>query len=352
MVVANNVGMSKERCRRPLLPLLLLAVIVYSVLPTVTTALSTNTPTPPQQSTGSSRRHVLQRSGLVSAVTTLGIVSTAAAADATTTMTTTPSYPSLVLTESASSSTTASTNGLAAKLAKKDPAVLKNSVFNIPPSAQVYPPFLRGIWNVSSRFGGFLFPSQTIPRDQLVQNTAIPGFQKCSIAATADVGKEQVNYQWKIDTETGLEDRAYTLSSQIDGYLGYKAVQSVLYNVKTNPNRLSIDFVDYKTVNAERIELFCNARESESFRRDEDVFVCSEYIRQVTFGTGSTVGVARQVGTNYANFWTWRRVGNNRLTGNLLTAAYLDPQDPWFFQEPAKPVAVYSHVLSAERVTV
>lgn len=249
---------------------------------------------------------------------------------------------------------------LAAKLASRDPAALANSVFNVPPTAQVYPPFLRGTWNVSVKFGGFLFPSTKIPKDKLTQNPLVPGFQKCSIAAVSDVGKENVQYQWKIDPTTGLEDRTTTLQSQIDGFLGYSAVREILYNPKSNPNRLSIDFVEYQTKNAERIELFFNARESE-YVEENGVFVCSEYMRQVTFGNGSTVGVPRQVGGNYAHFYTWKPVKTtaedgsltvdpNQVSGNLLTAAYLDPQDAMFFEEPSKPVAVYSHILKATRV--
>mmetsp|Transcript_6328 Transcript_6328/g.9312 ORF Transcript_6328/g.9312 Transcript_6328/m.9312 type:complete len:296 (+) Transcript_6328:73-960(+) len=249
--------------------------------------------------------------------------------------------------------TVANAEGLGAKLAKKDPAALKNSVFNVPPSAQVYPDWMKGDWQVTSSFRGYVFPSQTIPKSTITKDVTIPGFQKCSIAATSDVGKENVGWKLKVGSD-GREDRITTLASQIDGYLGYKAVSEVIYDQKSNPNRLSIDFVDYKTINAERIEMFCNARESESYIRDDGVpiFVCSEYIRQVTFGGGSEVGIPRQVGGNYANFWTWKFEQENKLSGNLLTAAYLDPQDALFFDEPAKPVAIYSHSLVAERKMV
>jgi hypothetical protein len=239
--------------------------------------------------------------------------------------------------------------GLAAKLAKRDPTVLANSVFNVPPSAQVYPEFLRGTWDMSCRFGGFLFPSQKISREKVTSNSQIPGFQKCSIAAFSDVGKD-VHYDMRIDPSSGLEDRAFTLTNQINANLGYKAVSEILYNVKSNPNRLSVDFIEFKTVNAERIELFCNARESEMLE-ENGVFVCSEYVRQVTFGTGSQVGIPRQAVGNYAHFWTWKMNADDPslISGVLLTAAYLDPQDPLFFDEPSKPVAVYSHVLSGTR---
>ena len=56
--------------------------------------------------------------------------------------------------------------GLASKLSKRDPAVLKNSVFNIPPGPQVYPDFMRGKFDVTMKFRGFIFPSTTIPKGE------------------------------------------------------------------------------------------------------------------------------------------------------------------------------------------
>lgn len=247
-----------------------------------------------------------------------------------------------------------SDGGLASRLTKRDPALLKNSIFNLPPSAQIYPDFMRGNWKVSCQFNGYLFPSLQIPKERLLQNADIPGFQKCSIAAICDVGKVVIEYEMRIDPSTGLEDRIATLTSTINGCLGYPAVAEVIYNASKNPNRISIDFVEYKTRNAERIELFCNARESETYSPQDDsqVFVSSEYVRQVTFSGSADVGIARQVVGNYAHFWTWkqRREETETITGNLLTASYLDPQDSLFFDEPSKPVAIYSHILTANRI--
>mmetsp|Transcript_1928 Transcript_1928/g.5129 ORF Transcript_1928/g.5129 Transcript_1928/m.5129 type:complete len:342 (-) Transcript_1928:299-1324(-) len=270
-----------------------------------------------------------------------------------------------------SSQTEAAPLSLAQKLSLRDPSALSNSIFNIPPSKQVYPQFMRGSWNVTLQYSGYIFPSQKIPRSRLTTNAQVPGFQKCSIAALSDVGKEVVHYTLDIDETTGLEDRGKSLITSIDDHLGYQAVNEVLYNPKTNANRLSVVFYEYKTTNAERIELFCNGRESELISppsSDEGgatatatatgppkgkIFVCSEYIRQVTFSGGSQVGIPRQVGTNYAHFWTWKEVpgsDNKVVTGNLLTAAYLDPQDAMFFEEPSKPVAVFSHLIRAEKL--
>lgn len=253
-------------------------------------------------------------------------------------------------------------SGLAAKLSKRDASALRNSVFNVPPSAQVYPQFMRGEWDVSSRFRGFLFPSQKISKEKLTAKFEIPGFQKCSIATVCDVGRDLTNYRMKIEQSTGLDDRVFTLQQQINANLDSDAVKAITYDVRANPNRLSIEFVPYRTRNAERIELFCNARESElvpypltpgdDLQKDLSIFVCSEYIRQVTFSLSQEFGVARQVVGNYAHFWTWRQQADGEsLTGNLLTAAYLDPQDPLYFDEPSKPVAVYSHDLMARKVS-
>lgn len=248
----------------------------------------------------------------------------------------------------------AEVDGLAVKLSKRDPAALRNSIFNIPPPTQIYPQFMRGEWDVTARFAGYIFPSKTVTKDQVTSNISIPGFQKCSIAELADIGRDSTTYRMNVSNKTGMEDRAINLASTIDAHLGYKAVENVS---STNPNRLSIEFCKNRTRNAERIELFCNARESEMVpnpnQSDLNIFVSSEYIRQVTFSLSQEFGVARQVVGNYAHFWTWRQQeGGNALTGNVLTAAYLDPQDPLFFSEPSKPVAVYSHQLTATRITI
>lgn len=207
------------------------------------------------------------------------------------------------------------------------------------------------------KYRGFLFPSTAIAKDELVRDVSVPGFQKLSIAQVGDVGREVTSYKMNIDPTTGLEDRKLTLSTSINAHLGYEAVREVIYDAKDNPNRLSVDFIPQRTRNANRIELFCNARESdlvpaESSASGRTVFVCSEYVRQVTFGLSQEFGVARQVVGNYAYFWTWRDSadGGSTVTGNLLTAAYLDAQDPLFFQEPSKPVVVYSHDLVARRL--
>lgn len=253
----------------------------------------------------------------------------------------------------------ASKTGLAVRLSERDPSLLKNSVFNIPPSVQTYPSFLLGQWDITMKYRGYTFPSSNIPKEKLIQNVNIPGFQKLSIAMVGDVGRDETKYKLSIDESTKTEDRKASLQTSIAGHLGNDAVREVIYDAKENPNRLSIDFIPQRTRNANRIELFCNARESElvtvpskSDGVPRNIFVCSEYIRQVTFGLSQEFGVARQISGNYAHFWTWRETeSKDTVKGNLLTAAYLDAQDAMFFEEPSKPVVVYSHDLIGLRST-
>lgn len=242
----------------------------------------------------------------------------------------------------------ASRPGLATRVASRDPAALSNSLFNIPPREQVYPAFMVGKWNVKMNFSGYNFPSKTIDRSELLKDNSIPGFQRCSIAMISDIGREGgAQFDLTID-EQGRADKAASIKSSIDSHLGYDACRELVYDPRSNPNRMGIAFREGLTRNAERIELFYNGRESEL---SGDTFVCAEYLRQVTFSLSTQFGVARQVVTNYAHFWTWKDLGDGsgEMLGNVLTAAYIDPQDALFFKETVRPVVVYSHDLKAKR---
>ena len=78
----------------------------------------------------------------------------------------------------------------------------------------------------------------------------------------------------------------------------------------------------------------------------------------MTFSLSQEYGIARQVIGNYAHYWTWKEdntmttttdatAATTKMTGNLLTAVYLDAQDPLYFNEPSKPIVIYSHDLVA-----
>ena len=89
-----------------------------------------------------------------------------------------------------------------------------------------------------------------------------------------------------------------------------------------NPNRLKLVFASGLTTNAERIELFANSRETEA--PSDDLFLMSEYLRQVTF-SASLTGVPRQVSGEYCHFYTFKRTSETSVSANILTAVYADP---------------------------
>lgn len=132
------------------------------------------------------------------------------------------------------------------------------------------------------------------------------------------------------DTRSGrvIEDMRFNLASVVDNSLGSKCVDSVEYDASKDASRVSVSFVKGATRNAERIELFLNAVESEA---KGETFVCSTLFRQVTYGLSTQFGVARQEIGEFSNFWTFRRpdqASGGVIKANLLTAAYCNATIP------------------------
>ena len=109
-----------------------------------------------------------------------------------------------------------------------------------------------------------------------------------------------------------------------------------------NPNRLKLVFAPGLTTNAQRIELFVNARETEA--PSETLFYTSETLKQTTFsGTSS-----RQVNGEYCHFTSFRRVSPTAVDAVIVTAIYADPlQLERFFVKVggSRPLIIFSHGL-------
>jgi len=244
--------------------------------------------------------------------------------------------------------------GLAARLRARDAALLGKPIFNLPPRAQAFPAWLEGEWAAVTSFAGFELPSAKLAKNEVLGDLDVPGFQKASIAPFADVGSSNIAHRQRFARAAPggpvLEDKVFNLGGAIDAHLGYAAVEEVvLPDGPGNPNRVSVVFKRGKTRNAERIELFYNARQSDASAGGGDGgaperFFCSEYARQLTFSASATPGVARQVAGDFQVFSTYTRRGEGQVRCNTLTAAYLQPQDALYFKEPTLPVIVYSHV--------
>jgi len=244
-------------------------------------------------------------------------------------------------------------DSLSQRLERRD---LNKPVFNkARPGPQQYPDWMEGTWSATADFQGYSFPSKTMNPKLLVKEPTVPGFQKLSVVYIPDIGSTQVRYEMRFGRkEPGgpvLEDRAFNLRSVVDGYLNQgvgptmikRAVEDVEYDPMTDPNRTTVRLVPGASVNAERIELFANARESE-LRPSDGTFFCSEATRQVTLGYGREYGQARVINTDYMHVWSFtpeydkeefgvREEGGERATRpdrvrvSLSTAGYVQPSD-------------------------
>jgi hypothetical protein len=176
-----------------------------------------------------------------------------------------------------------------------------------------YPAWLEGTWNANAGFEGYAFPSKNLNAKLLVKEPTVPGFQKLSMVYIPDVGMTDVRYAVRFVRGGGgagtgpvYEDRAFNLRAVVNAYLGKEAVAAdgVEYDRAADPNRTTVRLAQGASPNAERIELFCNARESET-RASDGTFFASEAMRQVTLGYGREYGQARVVNTDYQHVWTY-----------------------------------------------
>ena len=262
------------------------------------------------------------------------------------------------------------------------------------PRAQAYPDWLEGEWRATIDFAGYEFPSAVVAREAVAREATTPGFQKLSLAYAPDVGREgKTEYRMRFARDGGdvIEDRGFNLREIVDAYVGEGAVEAVEYDARRDANRTTIRLKRGASNNAERIELFTNARDSET-RESDGTFFALESLRQVTLGYSTSYGVARMVPTDYTHVWTFTplpdvdgvdgasagepRVGVtgvkvvNRVKATLSTAGYLQPNDALKYtasdaanpngapvprvgaasQVAFEPVVLYSHVLYLERV--
>ena len=227
---------------------------------------------------------------------------------------------------------------------------LKKPILNVPPGPMEYPEWLLGDWTVSKRFAGYEITATKIPKTELVKNIDIPGFQKLTIADIADVGSN-ATFQRRYVRKDGKirEDRALNLKASIDGHYQREVVDDVKFDDR-NPNRATIRLSGPASRNADRIELFTNARRSDE-DVDENLFLTAESIRQVTYGppTINAPGVPRIVIGEYQHFYTYHQITPDYVQTNLLTAVYIEPQDAMFPSAFDEAVIVYSEDLDMRR---
>jgi len=130
-----------------------------------------------------------------------------------------------------------------------------------------------------------------------------------------------------------VEDRAFNLRSVIDGYSGKALVEEVEYAPEREPNRCTVRLVAGGAVNAERLELFSNARESAT--REDGVFFALESLRQVTLGYTTQFNAPRVAVTDYLHVWTYRLLpGGDAVRATLSTAGFVQPNEALRYTAP------------------
>ncbi|KAI8467836.1 MAG: hypothetical protein J3K34DRAFT_523389 [Monoraphidium minutum] len=208
-----------------------------------------------------------------------------------------------------------------------------------------YPPWMEGTWAVAAKFAGAEFPLG--PR---VVGRATPGALKASMAvALPDVGAG-------MERALAFEQRVFNTRQVMDAFLGYAAVTAVTYAPLDNPTRMAVVWAtprkdaERQSSDLRKAEIFINNRGAAGGGGGEP-FCCFE--QQVT--------QAKQQGAigDYAVWWEFRPEGAGggeggaaprRLAVRQRVAAYLQPQDPLYFQAGSRAVAVYDYAYTYTRV--
>lgn len=247
-----------------------------------------------------------------------------------------------------------------------DYGLFKKSLFNKPPGLLQFPGWMEGEWDAAFQFVGADFPSSvgsasgggnSIPKDRITADTTLPGFRRLSIAMVPDVGKPhrfRLRFQRREDDggERVEEDRAFNLKAALESELGKGAVASINYDGAKNPNRLTVNLLPQAAVNAQKIELFGNARFALPVAAGEEGLAAFRYVedlRQVSIS--SRLAETTTIG-DYRHVWELYRQENGDIKGFLSTVAYATPQDPIFQLGAFAPLVVYFHTVTLSRAAV
>ena len=246
---------------------------------------------------------------------------------------------------------------------------LSKTIFNARPEAQSYPAWLLGTWDVELRFSGYEFPSVTVSKEALIKDSSGPGFLRLSIAALPDVGKGGSFRLRFARGESGgavFADVAANSAAVVDGVLGKQVVESV---ETPDVNRVTIRLKPGAERNAERLELYINARESDE--RADGTFFALEQVRQVALGYSTEFNAPRVAVTDWETVWSYKQRDADTVDASIVTAGYIQPNEALKYTssgsvngrlEPPKldglmlaatePVVLYAHTVTMKRASM
>ncbi|MEM6839407.1 MAG: DUF6816 family protein [Cyanobacteria bacterium P01_C01_bin.120] len=199
----------------------------------------------------------------------------------------------------------------------------------------VYPDWLAGTWELTSTLVDL-----TAPLAPAIETPGIAANQQllhkpiiCEVRFEPRLTSYTQSFllQPRLAQEEIVADRAFNGLSIAKAYLGDEAVQNVVVDPQ-NPNR-QLTILNHQR----RLESTITGRVTEQPSADD--FSTIEMFQQVF--RSSNQPYFNEVETTTA----YHREANDYVTADQVTAVYLSPQDPDYFQALNQPVALYHYQL-------
>lgn len=236
------------------------------------------------------------------------------------------------------------------------------------PGLVFHPRWLFGTWSCTATFEGFEAPLGDAFVEPALLNAARAPLEQGGLGSTTkyelhfystlpDTFDNQLRVQlgFGMPRDEIVQDRAFNTRSTTNAFLGWDAVASVQYDAREAPDRQTVEFArispDMRPLPPKRIELYLNNQATESDGYAEIVpgdsrrsFVVSELSRQVTMATRNVQVQDYEVLTEYV------RQSEDTVTARQVSAVYLDPRHPRYFNAAGRAVAIYRYSLVMSRV--
>lgn len=205
----------------------------------------------------------------------------------------------------------------------------------VPTGDLVYPDWLAGTWQLTSTLAELAAP--------LAPQIETPGFASnqelldkpiiCEVRFEPRMTSYTRSFllQPRLAQEEIVADRAFNGLNLAKAYLGEEAVKKVVVDAK-NPNRQLTVLQNYNL-----LESTVTGRATEQPSAAD--FITTEFFQQV-FRGGSTP-YFNEVETTTA----YHQIDEKHVTADQVTAVYLSPQEPNYFEAGNRPVALYRYQL-------
>jgi hypothetical protein len=199
----------------------------------------------------------------------------------------------------------------------------------------VYPDWLAGTWEMTSTLVDIAAP--------LAPEIETPGFQSnqsllhkpitCEVRFEPRMTSYTRSYllQPRLAHEQIVADRAFNGLNLAKAYLGEDAVKKVVVDEK-NPNRQLTILADYHM-----LESTVTGRATEQPSSTD--FITTEFFQQMFRGGGKPYFNEVETTTDY------HQIDDDHVTADQITAVYLSPQEPNYFDAGNRPVALYRYQL-------